>query len=181
MKVKNFIPLTCFFLISLSLETIGQVINNSSNRKDPVGISSYKNGSLYIKLTYGRPKCHDRELLFGYKIPHRRLWRTGSREATEITITDSAKIAGELVAPGTYSLFTIPDTAVWTIVLNKDVGLEGLYKYKPENDLFRKEVPAYRSPKLFERMTFFFEKTQNGADLIFIWQFTSFRLPFEIH
>ena len=38
---------------------------------------------------------------------------------------------------GTYTLFTIPDTAEWTIIFNKEPGQWGLYNYNPAKDVFR--------------------------------------------
>lgn len=169
-----------FFLISLiGYENKGysQPLTEKP-RKSPVGLSSYKKEGFYVKVTFGRPSIKNEDVkVFGNIVPYRRLWRTGNDEATEITFSENVNFMGEEVPAGTYSLFTIPDTAEWNVILNKEVGQWGIYKYNPEKDIINKKTPLYKSPKSFLTFSMYVERADNGADLILIWRFSSIRIP----
>ena len=61
-----------------------------------------------VKVTYGRPLKKGR-VIFGDLEKYGKVWRTGADEATEITFAKDAKVAGQPVKAGTYTLFTIPE------------------------------------------------------------------------
>ncbi len=145
-------------------------------RSAPVGMARLKKGRVYLKVTYGQVEKTGK-WVFGYQIPYRKIWRTGADEATELTLSDTVVIDKYKVAPGTYSIFTIPDTAEWTLIVNRDVGMSGLLTYKPQNDLFRLKLPRQSVPKEFKKLTFAFEPTPEGADLLLIWDFSAIRVP----
>lgn len=147
-------------------------------RRAPVGLATYRKGENYVKITYGRPSMKtDLSHPFGYSVPWRKLWRTGEDEATEITLTRPAVALGDTIPAGTYALFSIPDTAQWTLILNKEPGQWGTLQYNPAKDLTRKKVPVYRSPKVFMLFSIFIEPTPSGADIVLIWDRESVRLP----
>ncbi len=170
------LPLLLLFFFAFTV-SYGQVLGEKP-RKSPVGLSTHKSDDLYIKVTYGRPSVEDEDTkVFGNIVPLRRLWRTGDDEATEITFSEKVTFMNETINPGTYSLFTIPDTAEWRVILNKEVGQWGIYKYNPEKDIINKKTPLYKSPKSFLLFSIFLEEAENGADLILIWRFSSIRIP----
>jgi hypothetical protein len=108
-----------------------------------------------------------------------KIWRTGANEATEITITNTIKMAGETVPAGTYSLFTVPGAKSWTIILNKDVGQWGAYKYDEENDFVRFEIPVNQSDEMFEPFTIRFNQANGEVSLQMIWANTMVSIPIE--
>ncbi|GAB4333572.1 MAG: hypothetical protein OHK0038_09790 [Flammeovirgaceae bacterium] len=152
-------------------------------RKSPIGIANYKEDSLYIKITYGRPRLkNDLALPFGINTkiaqhPYGKIWRTGEDDATEIIITKPVIFCGTPLKAGIYTIFTIPDSLEWTVILNKEVGMWGTYQYKPENDVLKVKVPAYRSPKVFMDFSIFFQKSEEGVDIVMIWGRDAIRLP----
>ncbi|MEN7550838.1 DUF2911 domain-containing protein [Rapidithrix thailandica] len=149
-------------------------------RKYPVGMSNYKEGGNYIKVTYGRPKLrYERSLTFGYNVPYGKIWRTGADDATEITFSQRVKLFDQELEPGTYTLFTIPDQETWTVILNSEPGQWGLYKYDPAKDVLRQEVPLYKPPKVFQEFTIHMQKSEKGVDIVVLYERISIRLPVE--
>src|SRR6201991_1276912 len=73
-----------------------------------------------ISVNYYRPNTKGRKI-FGGMEPYGIVWRTGANNATVLTFTDTVKLEGNQVLPGTYALFTIPGATEWTVVLNKNV------------------------------------------------------------
>lgn len=86
-------------------------------------------GDAYVKVTYGQPYKRDRDNIFGTKesgavVPYGEIWPTGANEATEITVTKDATIAGKKLPAGTYSLFTTPGAESWKFHFNSLLGLD---------------------------------------------------------
>ena len=164
------------FILAISTLLAKQL--NPKLRRSPIGLATYKSNENYIKITYGRSSVKD-ELnpVFGTIIPLRKLWRTGNDDATELTIIKDVGLNDKLLKAGTYTLFTIPDTATWTLIVNSEVGQWGLFKYQKDNDIIREELPVYKAPKVFKEFTIFIEESKKGADIIMIWGRTAIRIP----
>lgn len=130
-----------------------------------------------ITLTYSRPNAKGREI-FGGLVPYGEVWRTGANTSTQITFTENVLLEGHAVPAGQYSLFTIPNKDVWTIILNKTVGDWGAYSYKQENDFLRFNVKAASVSGKQETLTFQFQNaTTETTDLILTWD----KVNLDIH
>ena len=148
-------------------------------RSSPTAIITAKYKDTYIKITYCQPHKRGREV-FGKLVPYNEVWRTGANEATEMTLTREAYLAGNLVPAGTYTIFSIPGPEKWTIILNKENGLWGSYNYNAKLDLLRFEIPvsdAGNTP--FEAFTMMFDQRNNVADLLLIWDRTKISIPIQ--
>jgi hypothetical protein len=145
-------------------------------RPSPVALAVYKDEGNYIKLVYGQPFKKGR-ILFGNIAKWGQVWRTGANEATEITFTRDLKVDGKVCRAGTYTLFTIPNPDKWTIILNSELGQWGAYSYKPERDVLRFDVSAQKSEQIFEALTFKFNETDAGADLVLHWDDVMVNIP----
>lgn len=162
--------LLIIFFALISLQNLEAQTLKSKPRRSPVGLENYKKGDTYIKVTYGRPHMRDDfDKPFGRKVPWRKVWRLGDDDATEITTTKDITLGGETLPAGTYSLLAIPDTAEWTLIVNKEVGMWGTYKYNPKKDLFRLKLPVLSSPKIFKDFTVFFQEDGDDVNLVFVW------------
>ncbi len=166
-----------------------------SRRKSPLGMSRTMVGDAYVKVTYGQPYKRDRDNIFGTKesgavVPYGEIWRTGANEATEITVTKDVMIAGKKLPAGTYSLFTTPGAESWKFHFNSLLGLDGTGHYDPvaekftPADLPKNDVLVVEAkPTLLaaasevDQLTFEFEKTATGADMVLRWIRTEVRLP----
>ncbi|MBK8006228.1 MAG: DUF2911 domain-containing protein [Gemmatimonadetes bacterium] len=93
-------------------------------RASPLDSVSFTVGQAEVKVCYGRPSAKGRQV-FGGLIPYGQLWRTGANEPTMIHTTGPIKVAGVDLAPGSYSLYTIPGEKEWEIILNKSTSQWG--------------------------------------------------------
>jgi hypothetical protein len=150
-------------------------------------------GDTYVRVIYGRPYKRGRENVFGTKesgalVPYGERWRTGANEATEITVTRDVLVGGRKLAAGTYSLFTTPGPTTWTVHFNSKLGLDGVGVFAndtftpvdlPPTDVLVISVPSAQLAKDREvdQLTFEFEKSAAGADMVLRWIRTEVRVP----
>jgi len=136
-------------------------------------------GLTDVTVAYSRPAVNKR-VIFGDLVPYNELWRTGANKITTITLSTDAKLNGQDVKAGTYSLLTIPEADQWTIILNKNKEMWGTGGYKQSDDALRTRV-AVGQGAFNERFTISFENiTDNGADLIFAWSTTRVVVPITV-
>lgn len=112
-----------------------------------------------IEVNYGAPSVRGRTI-FGDLVPYGKIWRTGANEATTITLSDSMLINQQVVAPGTYAVFTIPGPEVWTWVLNKEYDQWGAYNYDPELNVLETTARPHTLSEPVETMRFVREKNE---------------------
>ncbi len=132
-----------------------------------------------IAITYSRPNTKGRKM-FGEIEPFNSVWRTGANAATIISFTDTVTMAGKLVPPGEYGLFSIPGKTAWTIILNKNARQWGAYKYDSTQDLFRFKVKPSANTKAVETFTIQFDNvTAEHAELHLLWEKTDVAVPLQ--
>ena len=158
-----------------------------------MGMARISLGDTYVRVVYNRPYKRDRNNIFGTKesgalVPFGERWRTGANEATEITVTRDVLVAGQKLPAGTYSVSTTPGPDTWKVHFNSKLGLDGLgifanNTFTPVDlaptDVFVVSRPATQLPadKEVDQLTFEFEKTGGGADLVLRWIRTEVRVP----
>lgn len=130
---------------------------------------------LGARLIYSRPQLNGRRA-FGELRELGKLWRLGANEATEIEFFRDAKIANRLVKKGRYTLYAIPDSGQWTIILNRDIDTWGDFKYDATKDVLRTNVPVSKND-INEVLTMVFEKSTLGANLLIYWDDVKVALP----
>lgn len=89
-----------------------------------------------ITIDYGSPSTKDRTI-WGSLVPYGEVWRTGANEATRITFGESILVGENILAAGTYSLFTIPTEKEWQVIFNKVTDQWGAYEYDEAQDALR--------------------------------------------
>lgn len=129
------------------------------------------------RIIYSRPHLQGRQL-FNEIIRYGEIWRLGANEATELTLYKPATIENKLVKPGRYTVYCIPDSLAWTIILNNNTDIWGL---RPDTtkDLARFTATVKPSAYRLEYFTMQFEKTDTGTDLVMAWENTEARLSLE--
>lgn len=146
-------------------------------RPSPLEIVTFKSPEdTYVKITYGRPQKRGRNI-FGELVPFGKVWRTGANEATEITTTADIILAGNTIPAGTYTVFSIPEKDQWTIILNKELGQWGAYRYDESKDLIRFTVPTKQLTEVYEPFTIEFEQNTNDVLLKMMWDRTGVEIP----
>ncbi len=152
--IKNFYYLIGLCLLFFIWSCSGPSTNDASSeegatmesaseeeRASPLKTTSGEIGDKSITVQYGSPGIKGREI-WGDLVPYEEVWRTGANEATYITLEEEVLIEGEPLAPGKYSLFTIPRANdPWTVIFNAEWDLEhGHFQYDEEEDVLRVEV-----------------------------------------
>ena len=167
-----------------------------SRRKSPLGSASAHIDDAYALVVYGQPYKRDRDNIFGAKekeavVPFGERWRLGANEATEITVTKDVTVAGKRLAAGTYSLFATPGATRWKLHFNSQLGLDGVGHFDPvaekftpadlpPTDVLVVDAPVTAIPAdkdEVDQLTFAFEKSAGGADMVIRWIRTEVRVP----
>jgi hypothetical protein len=178
--------------VALPLFAVAQDLH-PSRRPSPLGIARTMLGDTYVRIVYSRPYKRGRANIFGTKesgalVPYGERWRTGANEATEITVTRDVLVGGKKLPAGTYSLSTTPGPETWTLHFNSKLGLDGLGVFANNTftpvdlaptDVLVVSAPATQLPedKEVDQLTFEFEKSGTGADLVLRWIRTEVRVP----
>lgn len=137
----------------------GGCASPSGKRPSPLRRDTVKIGSLDAYITFSSPAVKERKI-FGsgdeFLVPFNQVWRTGANNATNFYISDKAFIDSIALDSGRYSIFTIPNKELWTVIINKDWDQWGSYDYSESLDVGRIEVVARQANQVQERMLFYF-------------------------
>ncbi len=132
---------------------------------------------LIMRVNYGRPQRNNRTI-FGDLVPYNSVWRLGANEATEIEFFRDVKINGKKLMKGRYTIYAIPDSARWTMILNTETDTWGAFGYDQKKDVLREGIPLRKRKDSIDMFTLYFEGTQkNRANLVMIWDNIEARLP----
>ena len=81
-------------------------------------------------------------------------------------------VGGKTVPAGNYTIFTVPTTDKWTLIINKKTGEWGIpYKYESE-ELARVDMKASKLPAAVENFTIAYDKSAGGCTLRLDWETT---------
>ncbi len=129
------------------------------------------------RIIYGRPQKNDRSI-FGDLVPYDMIWRVGANEATEIEFYRDVKIGGKKTPKGRYTLYAIPSTDKWTLVLNKETDTWGAFGYDQKKDILRTDVKVDTLSDVIDIFTICFEGTEkNKTSLMIGWDNKEVHLP----
>ncbi|MES2305086.1 MAG: DUF2911 domain-containing protein [Gemmatimonadota bacterium] len=108
-------------------------------------------GTAALLVDYGRPLTRGRTIL-GNVVPLGEVWRTGANAATQFTTSTALTIGGLDVAPGTYTLWTLPTASGVQLIVNKQTKQWGT-EYHAEQDLGRVAVTTEKLGAPVEKFT----------------------------
>lgn len=135
---------------------------------------------LTARIIYSRPQANNR-VVFGELVEMNKVWRLGANEATELELYRDVRIGGKKIAKGKYSLFAIPETSQWTIILNKDTDTWGAFKYDEKKDVVRVQVPVKKPAAPVDAFSMMFEKMDKDNILLDIaWDNAMVALPIDL-
>ncbi len=134
-------------------------------------------GLTEIYLTYGRPSVNNREI-FGGLVPLNEVWRTGANESTAIVFSDDVLLEGQPVPEGTYSLYSIPGTDEWTIIINNKLSWGT--QYDEAEDFLRVTVEPQESHHVEQMMIYFEDVSEESGHLIIHWDNVKVPIRIEI-
>ena len=135
-------------------------------------------GVTEVTVEYARPSVKGR-VVFGDLVPYNQLWRTGANWNTKISFDEPVTVGDVKLAPGSYALYTIPNSYEWEIIFYKDTTNWGLPE-EWEEDLVAVRVKAEvrTLPINFESFTISFDRvTHSSVNLQIIWEKTYVSVP----
>jgi len=149
----------------------------------PEEIVTFKPEKLNITVFYNRPYKKGREI-FGGLVPFEQVWRTGANEATTFETNQDLNFEGKTLRKGKYTLWTIPRKDTWTIIFNTEHGQwginsDGLANRDPQRDAVSVDVPALQQDRELEQFTIAFERVDEDAEMVLMWDKTLVPVPFS--
>jgi hypothetical protein len=164
------------FLFTLAISSTNAQI--ATPAPSPSATISQAIGLIDVKVEYSRPIRKGRKV-FGEVVPFNELWRTGANQATKVTFSDSVTIAGQGLAKGTYSLFSIPGEKEWVVIFNNDTKASTT-AYSKEKDALRVTVPAKALGYTAETFTIAVDNLgYSNGEICIYWENTMVCLPID--
>ena len=128
-------------------------------------------GGKTVKTDYSSPRMKGRKI-YGDLVPMGQVWRTGANQATTFVASSDVAVGGKTVPAGSYTLFTVPNTDKWTLIINKKTGEWGIpYEYESD-ELARVDMKLSTLPSPVENFTIAYDKTATGCTLREEWDTT---------
>ena len=93
-----------------------------------------------ISIDYGQPHARGRVVVGGI-VPMDSVWRTGANSSTTLTTDVDLTIGGTVVPKGAYSLYTLPSSSGWKLIVNRQTGQWGTV-YDASRDLARIDLAS---------------------------------------
>ena len=176
MKKVLIINLLCLF----ALAAMAQEPAKKSFPKTTEAAFTQQFGLSEIQVAYARPSARGRKI-FGALVPFDSLWRTGANECTTIKFREEVVMGDKKIPAGKYSLFTIPGTNEWTIVLNSETTMHGTSGYDAQKDVHRFKVKAEKTDRFYETFTIEINDfdAMGDAFLNLIWENTLVKIPLK--
>jgi hypothetical protein len=154
-----------------------EVIPLDKVRKSQAAAVSQRIANTEITITYSRPVARGRDL-FGGIVPFEQVWNPGADQATAIALNGDVHVNDQALAAGKYSVWAVPRSESWTMILNKagDVYHD---KYPGEaQDALRFDVRPERGPHM-EALMFYFPVVE-GKDAVLRLHWGEVMVPLSI-
>jgi Protein of unknown function (DUF2911) len=173
-------------LTPVAVDTACQVLRPNNvpvqGRKSPLDSLTFRVAQHPVKVCYGRPSSRGRAMIGGNNVPFGKLWRTGANEPTIFFTPVALTVAGIKVAPGKYSLYSVPGPKEWQVIVNRSTsqwGEESNYTDKVKaQEVGRATVASEQLDAPIETFTIRAEPAgPKGTDLVLEWEKTRIRIP----
>lgn len=151
-------------LTGISLSATAQI---RLPQPSPAASVSQVVGTTDISVKYSRPMLRGRDV-YGGVVAYDKVWRTGANGTNQITFSNDVMVAGQKLAAGTYSIFSIPTAGDWTLIFNKDLTAQE-YSYSQEKDVLRVAVKSVPVTKTEAFTIDFSGLSDSTADMNITW------------
>jgi hypothetical protein len=158
-------------LLVIATSVISCARQNESQRPSPAAQAQCKFSSgKTITVDYSSLRMKGRKV-FGELVPYGEVWRTGANEATTFVTDETINTVQRTNIPaGSYTIFTVPNSDKWTLILNKHTKEWGIpYKYQSE-ELARVPMSVTRLASPVENFTISFDHTGGSCTLRMNWE-----------
>ncbi len=167
--------------VVLTSNLIAQSIQIKAPKLSPLQKMEIKIGVVDVSLEYSRPSMRGRKI-FGDLEPFGEIWRTGANKNTKIVFSDYVVIGDVELDPGTYTIFTKPNSDTWDVYFYTELDEYGVTdNFKLENIVAQVRVPAIELNRDVETLSITFDNlTTNSAMLGISWERTYVSVLIEI-
>lgn len=137
-------------------------------------------GGAALWIDYSRPAKRGRTVFGSPIVPWGEVWRTGANAATQMRTDRALEIGGVTLAPGLYTLWTIPAQAGgWKLLINSQTGQWGT-AHDATKDVFQLPMTTSTLPQPVERFTISVAPAGQGGTLNLDWDTTRASIPFTV-
>ncbi|HWW23096.1 MAG TPA: DUF2911 domain-containing protein [Edaphobacter sp.] len=170
MLLRSIASLACTVLLSAATLTPA-VAQNAQPKPSPPATATVSLNGRDVTINYSAPSMRGRKIMGGL-VPFDKVWRTGANEATTFVNQGDLKIGPAKVPAGSYTLYTLPDSTRWLLIINKQTGQWGTV-YDQSKDLVRIPMHSKTLSTPQEKMSITFENTVgNITELHIRWENT---------
>jgi hypothetical protein len=171
----------CFFPLLLGIVLIAHSAlaqQDKSKRPSPPASTScqFQDGKT-ITVDYSSPRMNGRKI-YGELVPVGKVWRAGANEATTFVSTSDLTVGGKTVPLGSYTIFTIPNTDKWTLIISKKTGEWGVPYPGEADDLARVDMKASKLLAPVENFTIAFDHSGDTCTMHIDWETTRASIAF---
>lgn len=124
-----------------------------------------------IHVDYSSPRMRGRKI-FGDLVAYGEVWRVGANEATTFVPDTDVNVGGKVVPKGNYTLFAIPKTNAWTLIISNETGEWGIPYPGEESDLARVPMEASKLSSPLEDFTISFDHDGSACTMHLDWETT---------
>jgi tetratricopeptide (TPR) repeat protein len=167
-----FFVLLVGIIFTFSLSSLYAQRNVDFIRVSPQATVSQAVGFANVSIDYSRPGVKGRTI-YGELVPYGLApnafgngkpmpWRAGANENTTITLSHDAKVNGNALKAGKYSLHMLVHEDEWTVIFNNDTDAWGSFFYEESNDALRFKVKP-QTAHMVEWLMYGFENLTLGA------------------
>src|ERR1035438_608900 len=121
MKKLLLIPTALLAIATLASAQMDMGQDKSKRPSPPASASCKFSDGKMVKIDYSSPRAKGRKI-FGGVVSYGEVWRTGANEATTFVADTNVTVGGKAVPAGSYTLFTLPTTDAWTLIISKKTG-----------------------------------------------------------
>jgi hypothetical protein len=125
-----------------------------------------------ISVNYSSPRMRGRKI-FGELVPFGDVWRAGADQATTFVTNVDVFVDGKSVPAGKYTLFALPTTAKWILIISKQTGEWGIPYPGEQYDFARIEMNVAKLSSPLENFTISFNPTGTNCTIKLGWETTS--------
>ena len=156
--------LLCALVLAQTPDAQGPAIKASQH-----GSVTQQVAATTITVAYNRPVARGRDL-FGALVPYDRVWCPGADDCTTLAVSTPIKIEGQDLPAGTYTVWTRPGAAKWTVILNRAHPVfHTRYESVADRDALTLEITP-RAGAHMETLAFYFPVvTARHAELVLHW------------
>ena len=132
-----------------------------------------------LSVNYGSPALRGRKIMGGV-VPYGVVWRTGANAATSFITQTDIVLSGTKIASGSYTLYTLPSSKQWKLIISKQTGQWGTV-YNEKFDLARIPLKKTILKQPVEKFTITLERVSEKTGVMKLaWEKTQLSVNFQL-